>query len=66
MDEDELAQYTTAATIVNVRNTESFSMIHDIVETSKANVFTFSYVPRCNLMLVDELAKKLDVTIKPM
>ncbi|KAJ0264716.1 Reverse transcriptase zinc-binding domain-containing protein [Hirschfeldia incana] len=55
---DELAQYTTRATITKVRNTESISMIQDIVEASKANGFTFSYVPRSSLMLVDEIAKK--------
>ncbi|KAG2328016.1 hypothetical protein Bca52824_010744 [Brassica carinata] len=55
---DELAQYTTEATIVKVRNTESVSMIQDIVDASKANNFTFTYVPRSSLMLVDELAKK--------
>ena len=55
---DELAQYTTAATIVKVRNTESISMVQDIVDTSKTNGFTFTYVPRSSVMLVDELAKK--------
>lgn len=55
---DELAQYNTAATIVKVRNTESISMIQDIVDASKTNGFTFTYVPRSSVMLVDELAKK--------
>ncbi|XP_013658448.1 uncharacterized protein LOC106363207 [Brassica napus] len=55
---DELAQHTNAASIVKVRNTENTSMIQDILNASKGNGFTFSYVARCNLMLVDELAKK--------
>ena len=33
-------------------------MIQDIVDASKANAFTFTYVPRSSVMLVDELAKK--------
>ncbi|CAN6844624.1 unnamed protein product [Brassica oleracea] len=45
-------------TIVKVRNTESISMVQDIVDTSKTNGFTFTYVPRSSVMLVDELAKK--------
>ncbi|KAH0938177.1 hypothetical protein HID58_005638 [Brassica napus] len=43
---DELAQYTTRATIRKVRNTESISMIQDIVEAARDNEFTFSYMPR--------------------
>ncbi|KAG5378873.1 hypothetical protein IGI04_026715 [Brassica rapa subsp. trilocularis] len=54
---DELAQHLTGATIVKVRNTESFSMIQDIVEASKANGYTFSYMSRNRLSLVDKLAK---------
>ncbi|KAH0891358.1 LOW QUALITY PROTEIN: hypothetical protein HID58_053787, partial [Brassica napus] len=55
---DELAQYITRATTRKVRNTESISMIQDIVEAAKDNGFTFSYMTRSSLSLVDELAKK--------
>lgn len=33
-------------------------MIQDIVTASKANGYTFSYIARNRLSLVDELAKK--------
>ncbi|KAH0930016.1 hypothetical protein HID58_015743 [Brassica napus] len=35
--EEKQKQYSTAATITKVRNTESASMIHDIIEASKSN-----------------------------
>ncbi|KAJ4876280.1 F-box family protein [Raphanus sativus] len=55
---DELVQYITGATIGKVRNTENISMIQDIARVAKDNGFTFSYMPRNILWLVDELAKK--------
>ncbi|KAG2299519.1 hypothetical protein Bca52824_035991 [Brassica carinata] len=55
---DELAQYITGATTRKVRNTESISMIQDIAAAAKDNGFSFSYMPRNRLWLVDELAKK--------
>ncbi|KAH0883585.1 hypothetical protein HID58_059681, partial [Brassica napus] len=61
---DELNQYNTAATITKVRNTECISMIQNIVEASKANEFTFSYVRRSRLSLVDELARKARCNIQ--
>ncbi|KAL0719176.1 hypothetical protein Bca4012_068500 [Brassica carinata] len=56
--DDELAQYNIRATTWKVRNTESISMIQDIVSVAKDNGFTFSFSPRNRLRLVDELAKK--------
>ncbi|KAG2274916.1 hypothetical protein Bca52824_057471 [Brassica carinata] len=63
---DELAQYITGATTRKVRNTESISMIQDIAAAAKDNGFSFSYMPRNRLWLVDELAKRLDVIVKTM
>ncbi|CAN7137220.1 unnamed protein product, partial [Brassica rapa subsp. narinosa] len=57
--EEKQKQYSTAATITKVRNTESASMIHDIIEASKSNEFfvefsPFYYVSKHRFSLVDK------------
>ena len=61
---DELGQWKTATNIKTVRNTEITSMVHDIIDLSSTNGFSFPYVSRSYINEVDVLARNVRSTMQ--